>query len=228
MPVDPRVEKSYEHSVEPCRDEITHWLHDVLTKTGDTPSALARRAGLATTTLTRFLNEPGSPMLTLRSIAKLAHAAGVQPIGLPEAQSSKLRGAGMAESEAEPYQPTTDKGIDRAVEALVAGRNAADPWRLKTNALDALGYRAGDIVIVDLNRKSLPGDIVCAQVYQWSAGKAETVFRVLEPPYLIAAPLDPEMAERLRKPLLVDADRVIIKGVVTETLRIARASPKAA
>jgi hypothetical protein len=56
---------------------------------------------------------------------------------------------------------------------------------------------------------------VCAQLYRWSEGRADTVFRLYEPPYLVAMTRDAE----LRKPALVDNDRVIIKGVVILTLR---------
>jgi transcriptional regulator with XRE-family HTH domain len=201
--------------MEPTRDEIVHWLAQALEKTGQTPSALARHAGLATTTLTRFLNDRDAPMLSLRSIAKIAHVSGMQPAGLPVSTGQPR---GLAEAEAEPYAASDDR-IDRAVAALINGRNATDPWMLKTRAIEARGYLPGDIVIVDLNRKPEKNDIVCAQVYQWNAGKAETIWRLFDPPYLIAACFDPALAEQLQRPLLVDNDRVLIKGVVTSCLR---------
>lgn len=208
--------------MEPTRDEIKAWLQTVLSKTGDTPSGLARKAGLATTTLTRFLNDPAAPMLQLRSIAKIAHVADVQPIGLPNITEAgtllaALRGpTGMSESEAEPFQNASG-ALAEAVRMLVSGRNAADPWRLCTRALEVAGYLPGDIVVVDLNRPAKAGDVVCAQAYRWAEGKADTVFRIYEPPYLIASSWDPAF----RKPLLVDNNQVIIKGVVTEMLRAA-------
>lgn len=159
--------------MEPTRDDIKAWLHSLLAKTGDTPSSLARKAGLATTTLTRFLNDPAAPMLKLRSIAKIAHVSGVPPIGVPNTSPP----AGFAEAEAEPLRPADDI-IARVVEVLIRGRNAADPWRLTTRALTGAGYLPGDILIVDLNQAPKPGDIVCAQAYRWVEGKAETVFRI--------------------------------------------------
>lgn len=205
--------------MEPTRDDIRAWLTSVLTKTGDTPSGLARKAGLATTTLTRLLNDPAAPMLQLRSIAKIAHVAGVQPIGVPSAGQAGVPLRGLSEPEGLPI----DAGEHRLAEVLrllVDGRNAADPWRLQTHALEEAGYLPGDIIIVDLNRMPVAGDVVCAQAYKWSEGKAETVFRLFEPPYLVAASRD----LALRRPLLVDNNQVIIKGVVTEMLRVA-ASP---
>jgi hypothetical protein len=208
---------------EPSKEELRTWLSDVLARTGETPSGLARRAGLATTTLTRFLNDPDANMLGMRSVAKIAHVAGIQPAGVPRLAASNGPARGMAEDEAAPYvaeavgDPTT-----RAIEALIAGRNATDPWVLRTRALEAAGYLPGDIVIVDLNRPPQARDIVCAQDYRWNEGKAETVFRIYEPPYLVAACHDLELQEKLRRPLVVDNDRVIIKGVVTDLLRPAR------
>lgn len=54
------------------------WLQGILTQTGDTPSELARRSGLSTTTLTRFLNsEDHSYTLSARSISKIVEMTGV-------------------------------------------------------------------------------------------------------------------------------------------------------
>jgi len=44
----------------------------------------------------------------------------------------------------------------------------------------------------------------------------DTVFRIYEPPYLIAA----TTLSHYRRPLLVDNDRVTITGVVTDLIRV--------
>ncbi len=66
-------------------------------------------------------------------------------------------------------------------------------------------------------------DVVCAQVYDWARGKAETVFRLYEPPYLLSSTTDP----KLLRPLVVDDDVVMIKGVVVASLRSRRATETA-
>lgn len=206
----------YAGQMEPTRDEIVAWLNRALEQTGDTPSGLARRAGLATTTLTRFLNDPGSPMLSLRSIAKIAHVAGVSPIGLAAESptASELR-----EPEAVQYRSNEPQSVvASALQVLTRGRPSASPWVLKSRALDAIGYLPNDILIVDLNLAAAAGDIVCAQAYNWANGQAETMFRLFEAPYLVGATADPG-AHAVRRPLLVDNDRVIIKGVVVSLLR---------
>ena len=51
-------------------------------------------------------------------------------------------------------------------------------------------------------------------------GRAETVFRIFEDPFLVAATLD----RTLFKPWLIDNDRVIVRGVVIASLRERRAA----
>lgn len=71
---------------EPNREEIRAWLRGALKKLEETPTGLARRAGVAQSTLTRFLNSDEAPMLGLRTITKIAHAADINPIGMPSSE----------------------------------------------------------------------------------------------------------------------------------------------
>jgi hypothetical protein len=61
----------------------------------------------------------------------------------------------------------------------------------------------------------MAGDVVVAKLTDLKAGRTETIFRVIEPPYLVSVANDP--ATRL--PLPIDNNRVIVMGVVTESLR---------
>lgn len=200
--------------MEPTRAELKAWIEKIIAETGETASGLARKAGLATTTLTRFLAEDDGPMLGMRSIAKIAHATRRQPLGLAPAAAPAA--GGLAEAEAEPYVASGGP-VASAVAALVSGRNAADPWLLKSHALELAGYMPGDILIVDLAQVAQSGNVVCAVDYKFGNVKPETVFRIYEWPYLVAA----SSAPRLRKPLLVDNERVVIKGVIVASLRVA-------
>ncbi len=199
--------------VEPDRAEIRAWLLGILEQNKETATALAARSGIAQSTLTRFLNNDDAPMLSLRTITKIAHAAGVQPIGIPEAPIS-AKGS-FAENDGIPYSPVPQSPVARAIAALVGDRVATDPWQIRNRALEDVGVLPGDVVIVDLNETPKAGDVVCAQSYRWSEGKAETIFRIYEPPYIVAASRD----SATRRPMLVDDDRVVIKGVVIATLR---------
>lgn len=212
MQIDSHPKINNQRLMEPSRDEIRRWILEILSRSDETPTALARKAGIASTTLTRFLNEQDKTVLSFRSIAKIAHAAGVPPIGLSSTQQR-----GFAE-EAAPHDISDMENASHvaAIQALISNRQAAKPWVLQSHALEHAGYMSNDILIVDLNRRPEPGDVTCVQVYKRSQGKAEVVFRIYEPPYLVAATSDPS----LRKPLLVDNDQVIIMGVVTEMLRV--------
>jgi len=193
------------------------WLRDVLKDTGWRPSRLAKEAGVAKTTILRFLDAEADDPHVLRpdTVGKIASAAGVAPPtgsadvpGLPRRPARGLRDDGVPFRAADyPYGAE----IDAAIRVLKGTRNAADGWVLKTSAIELEGYLPGDVVIVDLGRTPQAGDLVCAQVYD-KAGKAiETAFRFYEPPYLVAASRD----RALRKPLVVDNEHVVIMGVVT-------------
>jgi len=207
--------------MEPSRAQIISWLKTIMAERQEKPTAWARRAGIAQSTLTRFLANDDAPMLSTRTLSKLAHAANTTPPFeiLPSSSPPVSRPAGLEDAEGHHYTAPEDSNLERAILALIGDRETADPWELNTWALSQLGYVPGDIVIVDLGRKAEPGDIVCAQDHQWGRGRTATIFRLYEPPYLVAATTRPELADRLRKPLLVDNDRVIIMGVVTDSVR---------
>lgn len=180
------------------------------------PTELARRIGKAPSTLNRFLNDPGAEHnLSRDTVNLISQELGFAPLEFP---SSPRRSPGFSEPEATSFDAGTGTGdtlVDEAVRNLVHGRNAVDPWVLRSRAVETAGYLPGDILIVDLNERPRPRDLVCAQVVDWAGGRAETVFRLYEPPYLIAATGD----TRLLKPFVVDDDVVIIRGVVVSSLR---------
>lgn len=176
------------------------WLQQAVRKSGLKPAALARRAGLSTTTLTRPHNDPEwSGTLSTRTIAAVAAAAGIKPPG-PAAHVVH----GFEESDVEPLDTTAPRQR--------AGSNSRDMWVINTRVLDLAGFIPGDELLVDLNTSPRDGDAVIAQVLDRS-GEAETVLRIYDAPYLTARCLHPP------KPVLVDGDRVSIMGVVTESRR---------
>jgi hypothetical protein len=200
----------------PRADQETSRLHReyvrrVVAHSGKPPTRIAMDLGIAPSTLTRLLNAPEGSTATLHALTlrKLQDYSGIPPpFGGDPSTSQAYRG--FAE-DAVPFDAKgADPAVSAALKALIGGRKAADPWTIRTRALERIGYLPGDIVIVDLGRRPEAGDAVCAQVYDWRRADAETVMRLYEPPYLVAASLD----EGLRRPLVVDNERVIIKGVV--------------
>jgi hypothetical protein len=169
---------------------------------------------LAPSTLNRLMNDPDYPhALSSRTIEALAASAGVEPMVSP---MGKPRG--LAESDATPFEAEQGSGddmVDNTVRNLMRVGNGIAPMHISSRALDLAGYLPGDVVIVNLNETARAEDVVCAQVYDWSGGKAETVMRIYSPPYLVSASTDSSFI----KPLVVDNDIVVIKGVIVHSMR---------
>jgi lambda repressor-like predicted transcriptional regulator len=197
------------------RDEQAAWIRAVQAHLGVSLTELARRAKIAPSTLQRPINDPQwDGLLSDRTLAAVAEVAGLRPFEFPARQT------GFGEVEAVPFQfdpkaDAIDGNIDRAVRELTRGRNGRDAWVIQSDALERSGLLPGDIVIVDLNIQPKARDIVCAQLYDWSRSKAETVFRLYEPPYL----LTDSLRARPQKPVPVDGQDVVIRGVVDGLLR---------
>lgn len=202
---------------DPDRDQQLAYVRRIMDRLGLSQTEVAKQAGIDPSTLSRFLADD-SRHLTQRTVRKLEHMSGLgfavhAPFGSPAAP---LQSA-FHETDATPWRARQDEDdeLAAAVAILCAGHNARDPWRLRSRALEAAGFHPGDILIVDLGMAPRPGDVVCAQVYDFAKGGAETLFRVFQPPCLIAATGDAE----LLRPYVIDAANVTIRGVVFASLR---------
>lgn len=193
------------------------YIERVMQRTGWSQTELAARAGLDPSTLSRFLASAGTGRaLRSTTIRKIEAVAGIPLRESDEEPGVTQPAAGVfAEQEAEPLDASRRPSLRAVIETLSMGRGNVDPWVLKGTALEGAGYRAGDILLVALGETPLAGDVVCAQVYDWAAARAETVFRLFQPPYLVAACFDP----KLMRPLVVDGAKVAIRGVVVTTIR---------
>lgn len=194
------------------------WLQEIIKATGITASQIATASGVSDTTLTRLLNNPDyEGTLTQIVIDRIKDTYRVSG---PEDYGGR-RTALLGFAEGERIDPAAEApAMARALKELLTGRNAVEAWRLKTSALEAAGYLPGDVVLVDLNATAQPQDAVSAHVYDWKGGGAETVWRIFTPPFLVGASND----RTAYKPLLVDNDRVIVKGVIVEMVRPHRLS----
>ena len=171
--------------------------------------ALATAAGVQASSLSRVLKKDGTGTLHARTLSKLEKFSGTLLSAVIDAASTSVP-RGLAE-DAVPFDAeSADPAVSAAVRALVGGLQAADSRTIRTRALEGLGYLPGDIVIVDLRRKPVPGDVVCAQVYELGRSEPEMVMRIYAPPVLVAASFDGQ----LQRPLMVDDARVKIEGVV--------------
>lgn len=163
-------------------------------------------------TLSRFLNnEEVEHDLSRQTVDKIARYTGI-PFG---AHADGRKTLVAREPEAQAYELDlrgNDRRIDEAVRYMLQAQPGLDPWVLKTRALELAGYLPGDVVLVDLNAEPEDGDAVVAQHYDL---QTETVFRLYQKPYLVAAAVD----RVPRAPLLVDDRRVMIRGVVIGMFR---------
>lgn len=192
-------------------DDQFDFITTVLTKTGWSQTDLAHRAGLDPSTLSRFLTKTrGGHALRASTLQRIATAS-----GLPYGETKPQQTSGFEESEAEPYLYAEEDGRTIAIRALCGNHKNVDAWTLSSHAIEGLGYRAGDILLVGLGENPVPGDVVCAQIYDWNKGRAETIFRLYQPPALIAVTQD----INLLKPYILGDNTVAIKGVVLHTLR---------
>lgn len=203
------------------QDRQRQWLHEIVAATGKKPSQIATLANVSDTTLTRLLNNPEySGTLSQITVDRIAQA-----FNIPGPAEMRAAGVGkpmlLGFSEAERIDPSQEKGdLARLVNAAVDGRDGIEPWRMRGLALEAAGYLPGDVLIVDTTAQAKPGDAVCAQVADYQRGAAETVFRIFDPPFLVGAG-----RERMAyKPLLIDGQRVTVRGVVVNSLRPHRLS----
>lgn len=190
------------------------WLRRLPEWTGKSRTRIADETGIARTTLTNPLkpNDPGTSTLNATTIDKIVRKYSVPPPG-SEATVLAAKSPRAFQEDAVPYRPGQD-GLSGALEMLREGRFGVDPWTLKSRSLELEGYLPGDIVLVDLNATPRHGDAVCAQVYDFQSMRAETVMRIFENAgpirLLVAKTMDPD----LQRPLVIDDDRVAVKGVI--------------
>lgn len=186
------------------------WLRAVQEATGWNQSELARRAGISHATISRFKNDPdNSSELETSTVSKIA---AVSPIPHYENTRAAMP-EGFDEGEAIRYDESGDPLVERAVAAMKDGSNQVEPWVLKTDALENVGYRPGDILIVDFSSAPRAGDVVCAQIYDMNGG-AETAFRLYFKPFLMSS----SNSLRHQAPTIID-DRVDVRGVVVASVR---------
>jgi transcriptional regulator with XRE-family HTH domain len=203
-------------STKPTPDH-RQYVRSIIAKSGWNQTELARRAGIDPSTLSRFLASTSAGLLRPSTIQRLEHVSGLSVDGKELSDSA----SGFAESDAVPLPAPSDERLKNAIAALTCGRGPVDAWTLKSRSVEQAGYRSGDILLVRLGETALTGDLVCAQVFDWARSKAETVFRIFAPPFLVAATPDPG----LYPPHDTSNDKVLIKGVVIASIRMREAAP---
>lgn len=189
------------------------WIKAVATYMNLSQSELAKRAGLAPSTVTRYINDTTNTLgITQRSLDLIAQFSGIPAHRMPGEQNR----SGTLEQDAEPLgNEFLPEWVTAAVDRLISESSTRTAWRMKGWALEMLGVLPGDILIIDTSLRPKSGDIVVAEVTDWAIGQKETAFRLYQPPFIVthSSKLGPQ------KPLTVDEETVQLRGVCIATLR---------
>lgn len=193
------------NAVDPEAKLVREWLLEVMRRTQMKATPLAKKVGLAPSTLLRALDEDNPSALERRSIKKIVDTFNVPAPQFADAQFGPL---GFEEP---------DLVLPEASPQGFCGALLEPNQYVKivnTRAADLAGYLPGDSVLFDMSVTPRAGDIVEAQVY--GARDAETIFRYFDPPYLVVRTADPGANQ---KPQLVDGERIKIVAVALRSLR---------
>lgn len=190
------------------REGVREWLEMLVRRYDLSPRAMAIKADVAPSTIYRALEKDGAFVMSTTILSKIAAALGeaVPDFG---GDARAPAGMGFAEAEAAPY-------IGAMTPFPVVPEAHQSIWRIANSALDLEGYKPGDFALVDMTIQPEPGDVVCAQVYNFERRAPEAVLRLYHPPYLLTRSTDPRVDIR---PLYIDGERVVVVGVVVRSTR---------
>lgn len=187
------------------REALRDWIRQGISHHPTVKSAtgLASHLGIATTTITKFLNDPG-----------YKHTPSTPTIALLEREfgSRAPRSAGFEEGPAtfqriegvEIDVGKLPKSLQAAIKALGAERKTLEVWRIDTDLLDSYGFHPGDLVMIDPHEYVKAGDAVLA-----ITETRRPLFRILQKPFLVA---------KSEPPIVVDDRTTILKGKIVGRL----------
>lgn len=194
-------------ATEADRTALQAWIREQLNKKGISATRLAREIETATTTITKFLNDPDYKFTpSTPVIAKLERyfnspaprsADFPEPIEMAETEGKRLNTGDLPQA------------LQNAILALKAGRDSVEEWQILGQPLTNVGYHPGDIVLVDKAEYARAGEPVLAMVTA-EDGRRRPVFRLYQKPYLVAA----SGATAYLAPLPVDDKTVIVIGPI--------------
>ncbi|YBV97551.1 hypothetical protein M1D80_11925 [Phyllobacteriaceae bacterium JZ32] len=209
---------AFQHSsvqrMERTKRDTKEWIKAVADYLKLSPSRLALNSGSAASTVTRYLNDTtGTVGITETTLQKIARYSGVPLYRTPG------EGAGSADTDAVPVSEFADpipEWVQAAIAKLKEGNNSRDAWIMQGWPLDLKGILPGDIILVDMSQRPKSGDVVLAKIVDFNTGEAEHVVRLYDAPYILthSAKLGAQ------KPMVVDEDRVSIRGVSIGTIRV--------
>jgi SOS-response transcriptional repressor LexA len=205
----PRATSAKTHTREAIRRAQREWLQAAVRARGESPSQIAKAAGVSDTTVTRFLNNPAyEGVLNPLTVQRISEYTGIAGPGAEEVERP-MRGF---REEAVPFLAEGDDQAT-AVAALIAGRPHAYAMVMRSTALELAGVKPGDVMIIDPLVIPMDGDVVCAQLEEGMG--ATTVYRIFQMPNIVGAAFDP----RAVRPESINGTTRRIVGVMTDLVR---------
>lgn len=188
------------------REKLLNWVRLLCDTLEQPPSTLASNAGVHASTLNRFLAADGGGLNT-ETIEKLENYSGI-PL---ESLSEEAPRTGLREPDAVPYEANGKLPDSLTNPSALLG----DVWVMQSKNMQLGGILPGDLMDIAQGVPPLPGDVVCAQVYDNQRGTARTLIRRYMPPFLVPQAADPLAV----KPILIAPESVTIMGVIMSSWR---------
>lgn len=191
------------------------YLRDTFKELGITPSGAAVQLDLSPSTFTRFMKLPDSSEKTL-SARTMDRVEELRQVNSDNTFPTGAQAAwGNLREEAARFivEGHAETALVEALADLIGDRDGIEPWQLNTRALELDGFMPGDIVLVDMNATPQPGDAVYATVRQRSS-KTETIMRQFQHAGPVNVLVPRTMDPAAPPTLVVDRDRVVIRGVL--------------
>lgn len=193
------------------------WLDDIRRRFHVNIADIARRAGVAYSTVNRLYRGQVDTALSARTVDKIMAAFGVGPPGGAAAGPLYEDCTPVAAREIRALAEQGAPALARLAEILEAGPDDLSLWRVTSGALAQAGYLPGDYVVVNAAAGAARGHPVLARADSIDVPGTRHLLRIYDPPFLLAPSADPH----LRKPLALDDARITLLGVVAASFRLA-------
>lgn len=179
-------QKTRSAEVAATREKVRDWLLELQDRLGLKPTQIARDSGVHPATVYRMLsmkNDPG-----VDTVMRIADCYHVAPPGVSGGERA------LYEEAAPP--PLAPEGQGQWV-------------RVADRALELAGVLPGDLALIDKQAAARPGDIVLAEIFDFSRGRSECRLRYYDGRYLQTRTLAHDQEE---PPVMVDGERARIVG----------------
>lgn len=203
------------------------WIAHLAKELGLSLTALARKAGVHDSTLTRFMNNADADYaLSNRTIEAIAQTFGVsfgQPVphinvyeNLPEVSTT------WRYDEVEPVLLETIEDLTTRTVVEAGLSDQIEAWFLRTNRLLLAGCLAHDVFLISRSTAPQPQDVVIVQLETARRNEPKHLARIYLPPFLMTATVNPTA----NMPELLDSRRMRIIGTVITVVRAHRSRPQ--